>query len=107
MIEESPLTNSPAQSRSLRATGFADWTFAFTPNIALAVAMLYELGQPGHVGPQVIMGPPPWLVCLVLFVLEVPWFVAGGLSLWGTRGAIWLNALLFLPTVVVILFAGG
>ena len=107
MTAESPRTNSLPATRSLRLTGFAAWTFALTPDVALGVALLYELGKPGHNGPQVIMGPPPWLVCLVLFVLEIPWFVAGGLSLGGIRGAMWLNVLLFLPTVVIVLFAGG
>ena len=107
MTEGSPHTNSLPATRSSRLTGLAAWTFALTPDVALGVALLYELGKPGHNGPQVIMGPPPWLVCLLLFVLEIPWFVAGGLSLGGIRGARWLNVLLFLPTVVIVLFAGG
>jgi hypothetical protein len=107
MTAGSPHTNSLPTTRPLRLTGLAAWTFALTPAVALGVALLYELGKPGHNGPQVIMGPPPWLVCLVLFVLGIPWFVAGRLSVGGIRGAMGLNLLLFLPTMVVVLFAGG
>jgi hypothetical protein len=94
---------------SLRATGFAAWAFAICPDVALVLALLYELlARPSVGGPQVIMGVPPlWLVCIVLFIVEIPWFAAGALSIWEVRAAKWFNLVLFAPTVIVVLFAGG
>ena len=95
--------------QSLRATGFAAWAFAICPDIALCIALLHEfLVGPSVGGPQVIMGVPPlWLVCVVLFIVETPWLVAGALSIWEVRAAKWFNLVLFPPTVIVVLFAGG
>ena len=104
----------PLVSRPLRAAGIAAWIFAVTANIPPVVVLFLELvispgasGMGGTPGPQVVLGPPAELMLAVLASLSVPWFIAGGLSLWGIRGAKWMNLILSLPTAVVVLFAGG